>query len=257
MRDPTNPLRQGLPLTSKNIFIDIVNFALTHNKELIFTILCLTTDTRVIFDKSAVISTAKLLIAFGSSFSSNKNSTFAKLQGVVLQACGLNEVGLQALAKQGESVQVRTLLNTRTDLAIKDEENVRKVAKKSSIAVVLDNLDREVKKVLVHKTLPVLLCRNIPDQLDSLDGSRKSLEEAASSFTPDFFCLDTSSNKEEKDSFLKVTIIHLFRKEAKLIQRECLVNLKPITGVQLLRKVKINIEFQMCFIKPQVYCIRL
>ena len=204
MRDSTNPLRQGLPLTSKNIFIDIVKFALNHNKELLYTILCLTTDTRLTFDKSTVITTAKLLIGIGSSFSSNKNSTFAKLQGVVLQACGLNEVGLQALAKQGESVQVRTLLNTRTELAIKDEENVRKIAKKSSIAVVLDNLDREVKKVLVHKTSPVLLCRDIPVDLDNLETSRKSLEEAASSFTPDFFCLDATCNRKEKECFLEV-----------------------------------------------------
>ena len=124
-RKSTNPLRQGLPLTSRNLFIDIVKHGLSHNKELVYTILCLTTDTRSIFDKSTVIATAKLLISISSRFSSNANSTFAKLQGVVLQACGLNDVGLQALATQGESVQVRSLLNTRTNLAVKDEENVK------------------------------------------------------------------------------------------------------------------------------------
>ena len=203
-RIPSNPLRQGLPLTSKNIFIDIIRFGLTHNRELLYTILCLTADTRVEFDKSTVISTAKLFIGFGSKFSSKANSTFAKFQGVVLQSCGLNELGLQALAKQGESVQVRSLLDTRTDLAIKDEEKVKKVAKHSSIVIVLDNLDREVKKVLVHKTLPVLLCRSIPGEMADLDSLRKSLKEATSSFRPEFFSLDDPCNKKEKECFMKV-----------------------------------------------------
>ena len=198
-RIPSNPLRQGLPLTSKNIFIDIIRFGLV-----LYTILCLTADTRVEFDKSTVISTAKLFIGFGSKFSSKANSTFAKFQGVVLQSCGLNELGLQALAKQGESVQVRSLLDTRTDLAIKDEEKVKKVAKHSSIVIVLDNLDREVKKVLVHKTLPVLLCRSIPGEMADLDSLGKSLKEATSSFRPEFFSLDDPCNKKEKECFMKV-----------------------------------------------------
>ena len=82
-RDPSNPLRQGLPLTSKTIFIDILKFGLTHNKELIYTILCLTTGTRTEYDKSTVISTAKLFLEMGSKFNSTSNSTFSKLQGVV------------------------------------------------------------------------------------------------------------------------------------------------------------------------------
>ena len=191
-------------MTSKNIFIDILKFGLSHNKELIYTILCLTTGTKTEYDKSTVISTAKLFLEMGSKFNSSSNSTFSKLQGVVLQECGLNEVGLQALAKQGESVQVRTLLNTRTDLAIKDEEKMKGVAKTSSIVMVLDNLDREVKKVLIHKTLPVLLCRSIPDKIGHLDTTRKSLEEANSSFNPDFFSLDAPCNEKELECFKKV-----------------------------------------------------
>ena len=39
MSNPENPLLQGLPLKSKNIFVDIIRFALEHNKDLLYTIL--------------------------------------------------------------------------------------------------------------------------------------------------------------------------------------------------------------------------
>ena len=44
-RKDSNPLRQDLPLKSQNIFIDCIKYVLENNKELIYTILCLTTST--------------------------------------------------------------------------------------------------------------------------------------------------------------------------------------------------------------------
>ena len=124
-RHPDNPLQQGLPLKSKNIFIDVCNFALAHNKELLYTILCLTTDRGSEIKEATVISTAKVYMDFASRGNSNKNNTFKKLQGVVLQSCGLSETGIESLAKLGESISKRTLLRTKTDLAIFDENNIK------------------------------------------------------------------------------------------------------------------------------------
>ena len=124
--------------------------------------------------------------------------------GVMMQACGLNEVGLHTLSKLGESISVRSLLDLRTSLAVQDEADIKEAAKDLYFATVLDNLDRHVKKVLQHKTLPILLGRKFPDNIDQLDKQRKSLEEVMSSFTPEFFSLDSSSNSEEKEAFLQV-----------------------------------------------------
>ena len=124
-RRSDNPLQQGLPLKSKNIFIDVCNFALAHNKELLYTILCLTTDRGSVMQEATVISTAKVYMDFASRGNSYKNSTFKKLQGVVLQSCGLSETGIDSLARLGESISKRTLLRTKAELAIFDEKNIK------------------------------------------------------------------------------------------------------------------------------------
>ena len=59
-KSPDNPLTQGLPLKSKNIFIDIVKFALKENKELLHTILRHTITNRVEFDEAIVIKIANI-----------------------------------------------------------------------------------------------------------------------------------------------------------------------------------------------------
>ena len=61
----------------------------------------------------------------------------------------------------GESESHRSLIDTRTELAIRDEEAMKTVAAKQYIAVVIDNIDTVANKVLQHQTLPVLLCRDI------------------------------------------------------------------------------------------------
>ena len=98
VRDPKNPLKQGLPLSSKNIFIDILKFALEHNKDLIYTILCHTTPGDCDFGEEEVIGTA-MTYMYMSSRMNNRNTTFSKLQGVLLQSCGLNETAPQAMSK--------------------------------------------------------------------------------------------------------------------------------------------------------------
>ena len=185
IRNTKNPLKQGLPLSSDNIFIDIINFAMEHNKEILYTILCLTSGNVGEFDVSYVIFVAKLYMGISSRLNKS-NTVYMKLQGIFLQSCGLTDVGIDALAKLGETVTSRSLLDTRTGLAIKDEDYIREISKSFTTAMVLDNLDRSVKKVVQHQTLPMILSRKVPN-LDELDTTRKSLEEAMLNFNLDFF----------------------------------------------------------------------
>ena len=69
-RKHINPLKQCLPLECKNIFIDILKFALQENKELIFTILQHITQQDREFDESTVIITAKLYMQIASQSTS-------------------------------------------------------------------------------------------------------------------------------------------------------------------------------------------
>ena len=119
-RKKDNPLSQGLPLTSNNIFVEIVRYGIKENRELIQTILKHTACNTQDFDGSMVRHIAKMYIQMGSK-SNRKNNTFKKLQGIFLQSCGLNNVGLEALSKLGETESPRNLLDTRTQLAIVDE----------------------------------------------------------------------------------------------------------------------------------------
>ena len=159
-RNPHNPLSQGLPLKSKNIFIDLVRFAMKENKDLLHTIIRHTVTNRVEIDESVVIHTANIYAQMASKLNAN-NNTFQKLKAVVLQSCGLTNIGLGALSQLGEVEAPRQLLDTRTSLAVADEIEMKEVAKTNDIIIVLDNLDKQVKKVVQHQTLPVLLYRNV------------------------------------------------------------------------------------------------
>ena len=83
-RKENNPLAQGLPLSSKNIFVDVVRFGLKENKDLIHFILKHTAGNLREFDESMVRHIAKVYIQMGSKINRN-NNTFKKLQGVFLQ----------------------------------------------------------------------------------------------------------------------------------------------------------------------------
>merc|ERR1711954_90927 len=93
LRSAANPLSQSLPLQSRNIFIDVIEFAIRENKELLFTILKLTTTGKIPIDEKAVIFSAKLFMDIASRTHSNSN-VFKKLKAVVLQVCGLNHTGI-------------------------------------------------------------------------------------------------------------------------------------------------------------------
>ena len=202
-RKVDHPLSQGLPLKSKNIFVDIVQFAMRENKELLHTILRHTVSNKTDFDESLVMHIANIYTQMASKLNS-KNNTFKKLKGILLQSCGLTNVGLGALSELGEVEAPRQLLDTRTSLAVADEEETKKVAESSDIAIVIDNLDTQVNKVLQHKTLPILLCRNVSEELKGLRNQGKSLQESVQNFKAEFFLLNSPCHAEEKESFLEV-----------------------------------------------------
>ena len=72
------------------------------------------------------------------------------------------------------------------------------IAKSHHLAFVIDNLDKLVKKVVNHKTLPIILCRPIVDSVEKLQNHRKTIEESHSNFEAEF------CNSEEKHAFLQV-----------------------------------------------------
>ena len=80
----------------------------------------------------------------------------------------------------------------------------KQMAQTHHMAIVLDNLDREVKKVIQHQTLPVLLFREVPHEFFQKDSSRKNLEEVHDSLTPDMFYLGSDQNLPEKEALLLV-----------------------------------------------------
>ena len=144
-------MAQGLPLKSENIFVDIIEFAMKENRELLYTILKHTTTAHSEYDESTVLQTAYMYMLFASKIYSNCN-TFKKLLGVFLQASVLTLSGLETLNKLGVSESPRMLHDTKIQLSVLDETNVREIAKHTYMVTVIDNLDRTVKHVLQHQT---------------------------------------------------------------------------------------------------------
>ena len=87
-----------------------------ENRDLLQTILRHTVTNRVEIDEKMVIHIANIYAQMSSKLN-NKNNTFQKLKGVVLQSCGLTNVGLGALSQLGEVESLRQLQDTRTNLA--------------------------------------------------------------------------------------------------------------------------------------------
>ena len=74
MRDPSNPLRQKLPLDQdSDFFVDVLKFAINHNKCFIYTILKHTMTNERIFDDSVVILMAKIYIIIASAKKEKRN----------------------------------------------------------------------------------------------------------------------------------------------------------------------------------------
>ena len=69
----------GIPLTTKNIFVDMIKFAIQHTEELLYVILCLTSTSSINFDTTKVIQTAKTYMSIVSQLSPNRNTSFKKL----------------------------------------------------------------------------------------------------------------------------------------------------------------------------------
>ena len=198
-----------------------------ENKELLFTILKLTTTGNIPIDEKIVIFTAKLFMDIASR-THNKSNAFKKLKAVVLQVCGLQHSGIDILCQLGESESHQTLIDTRTKLTIKDEEVTKTVAAKQYIAVAIDNLDIVANKVLQHQTLPVLLCRDIYDSLGGLDTVQSSVMETSMKLNCDFLMLDSPSNTAEKEAMIKVASTVLTKIASEISEFTILSKIFPI-----------------------------
>ena len=73
-RNSENPLKQGLPLKSQNIFVDIIDFALKENKELIYTIIK-HSGKNGNFDAKMVIHTAKIYMQMAAQLNFHNSRT--------------------------------------------------------------------------------------------------------------------------------------------------------------------------------------
>ena len=159
-----------------------------ENKELLYTILRHTCTDSSEFDEKTVFSTANIFMSIASKIN-KKSSAFQNLKAVFLHSCNLTNEALDALSKLGDTICSRQLLDVKTDLAIKDEDHMGQIAKSHHLAFVIDNLDKLVKKVVNHKTLPIILCRPIVDSVERLQNHRKTIEESHSNFEAEFFFL--------------------------------------------------------------------
>ena len=89
-------------------------------------------------------------------------------------------------------------------LAIKDEINVKTLARNSIAAIVFDNMDKKLCKVIQHNTLPVLLFRNVLAVVSGDTSDSTSLKDVVADMDKDFLLLNSPKNKKEKEGFMVV-----------------------------------------------------
>ena len=95
-------------------------------------------------------------------------------------------------------------------LAVKDEINVQKLARNSIAAIVFDNMDKKLCKVIQHNTLPVLLFKNVLAVVSGDTSDSTSLKDVVVDMEKDFLLLNSPKNKKEMEGFMVVLYTVLF-----------------------------------------------
>ena len=210
---PGNPLKSFPVDVNRNVYADVVHFAIDNAPDVILLLTSLTKKFESPISSSDIISLAFSFSSLAEAASS-LNKAVKKTKTVCLRSSGLTNSGLDAHSPTGAVETSRSFRNCRDFTASISEEVLKQYAKKSVAQFTFDNLDIQINKVSHHLTLNILEF----EQTDTsgLNTDVKTREEMLSYFSPEFVFLKSEKNKELFEHYQFVTVVAL----AELLGRE-------------------------------------
>ena len=205
-----NPLSNFPPDMNKNLYKEIVDFALLHSEDLLLTLLTLTVKHEKPVEPKDVVQLA-FLFATLAEFVSSDNSVMKKTKSISLKSCGLTNQGLDSLAAVGAAVTSRSYRNDRDMLAGVSEEVAKQYAKKGVPQFTYDNMDLQINHHMHHFTLNFM-------EFEILKTANLSTVSLTKSEMLKFFNLKTvllTSDEELLNHYQFVTALTLGRMLAK------------------------------------------
>ena len=116
-----NPLNKFPPDLNKNLYKEIIDFALCHSEDLLVTLLTLTVKNESQIDAKDVVKIAYLFATLAESVIAD-NNVMKKTKSLSLKSCGLTNQGLDSFSVVGASVSSRGYRNDRDFFAGVSEE---------------------------------------------------------------------------------------------------------------------------------------
>lgn len=206
-----NPLSNFPPDLNKNLYKEIIDFALIYSEDLLLTLLSLTVKNENQVKVKDVIQLGYLFAALAESVSSS-NNVMKKVKSFTLKSCGLTNQGLDSLAVVGASVSSRAYRNDRDMFAGISEEIAKQYAKKGIPQFTFDNLDLQINHSMHHFTLNYMEFEN--KNTAGLKSESLSRSDMLEFFTLDTVLLDKDSKLFEHYKFITVlTLGRLLGKE--------------------------------------------
>ena len=205
-----NPLRNFPPDLNKNLYTEIIDFALIHSEELLMTLLTLTVKNERPIESKDVVQLS-FLFATLAEFVSSDNNVMKKTKSISLKSCGLTNQGLDSLAAVGASVTSRAYRNDRDMLAGVSEEIAKQYAKQAVPQYTFDNMDLQINHHMHHFTLNIM-------EFEILVTSHLRTDCLAKSEMLKFFTLETLLLEKDElllDHYKFVTALTLGRMLAK------------------------------------------
>ena len=201
-----NPLSNFPPDLNKNLYKEVIDFALLHSEDLLLTLLNLTVKNETPVLAKDVVQLAYLFATL-AEFVSSSNNVMKKTKSLSQKSCGLTNLGLDSQAVVGASVTSRVYRNDRDSLAGYAEEVAKQYAKIGTVQFTFDNMDLMINHTMHHFTLNIM-------EFENFDTSNLKTDSMEKSDILQLFNLETVLLEKDKpllDHYNFVTVLTLGR----------------------------------------------
>ena len=147
-----NPLSSFPPDQNRNLYQDVIEFALLHAEDVLSTLLTLTVKHESPVEGKDVVQLAYLFATL-AEFVSAENNVMKKTKSLSLKSSGLTNQGLDSQNAVGATVSSRTFRNDRDMCAGFSEEIAKEHAKKGMPQFTFDNMDLQINHTMHHFAL--------------------------------------------------------------------------------------------------------
>ena len=186
-----NPLKCFPVDVNRNVYADVMNFALEHAEDVMLLLTFLTKKHENPIVVQDVINLSYIFSSLAEA-SCPSNNALKKLKTLCLRNCGLTNAGLDSMSNVGIAQCSKSARNDINDMASITEEILKVYAKKYVAQFTFDNLDIRINDVTHHLTLNYMEFEQ--HDTSGLSTIAKPLEDLPTFFKKELLILNAEEN---------------------------------------------------------------